>query len=149
MPRWRAQARVRRHRGAVDVAKRKSQILRGVPRRKMPGKVRTRRTSVEQILYLSNRERGFDRNGVGLPSLWRGFTMAQGSLRTLPQSGARSDKTSALRFILRDPKMNCPEFASVRHFHCPVPVDTRRRDGPLVRARAAERIRQRWRHVCP
>ena len=27
MPRWRAQARVRRHRGAVDVAKRKSQIL--------------------------------------------------------------------------------------------------------------------------
>ena len=108
MPRWRAQARVRRHRGAVDVAKRKSQILRGVPRRKMPGKVRTRRTSVEQILYLSNRERGFDRNGVGLPSLWRGFTMSQGSLRTLPQSGARSGKTSALRFILRDPKMNLP-----------------------------------------
>ena len=93
MPRWRAQARVRLHRGAVDVAKRKSQILRGVPRRKMPGKVRTRRTSVEQILYLYGP--GFDRNGVGLPSLWRGFTMAQGGLRTLPQSGARSGKTGA------------------------------------------------------
>ena len=66
MPRWRAQARIRLHRGAVDVAKRKSQILqlqRGVPRRKMPGKVRTRTTSVEQILYLSNRDRGLTETG--------------------------------------------------------------------------------------
>ena len=74
MPRWRAQARVRLHRGAVDVAKRKSQILQlqlfvqkfqlfKCHAEKIPGKVRTRRTSVEQILYLSNRDRGLTETG--------------------------------------------------------------------------------------